>query len=167
MIKKLLSLLLILVLLIPGFAAAETQKQENETTGYIAVIDDSASLLDRAEYDGVMETMMNITEYCNTGLYTYSGGSTEYVMTNNNVGVTPGLQGYMDKETYKILREDLGYDGVVCLDWPLSAISLMHSGRFTCFFSFALIDTGMGVSTIRIPPFFKKILSLWVRNGAD
>ena len=81
MIKKLLSLLLILVLLIPGFAAAETQKQENETTGYIAVIDDSASLLDRAEYDGVMETMMNITEYCNTGLYTYSGGSTEYVMT--------------------------------------------------------------------------------------
>ena len=81
MIKKLLSLLLILALLVPGFAAAEAFRMPNETTGYIALIDDSAELLDRSEYDGVLETMMNITEYCNAGLYTYSGGSTEYVMT--------------------------------------------------------------------------------------
>nr|MBR4280949.1 hypothetical protein [Clostridia bacterium] len=50
---------------------------------------------------------------------------TRWIMTNNNVGVTPGLQGYMDKHTYDILRNDLGYEGVVCLDWPLSVSSLM------------------------------------------
>lgn len=80
MSKKILIFLLALVLLVPAFAAAETLKKTNETTGYTAVIDDSAALLDRAEYDSVMETMMNITEYCHAGLYTYSGGSTEYVV---------------------------------------------------------------------------------------
>lgn len=50
---------------------------------------------------------------------------TQYIMTNNNEGITPGVQGYMDKDTYDILRNELGYDGVVCLDWPLGDVSLM------------------------------------------
>ena len=50
---------------------------------------------------------------------------TQWVMTNNNEGVTPGVQGYMDKDTYDILRGTLGYKGVVCLDWPLDIASLM------------------------------------------
>ena len=50
---------------------------------------------------------------------------TEYIMTNNNVGITPGLQGYLDKDTYAILRDELGYNGVVCLDWPLGANRIM------------------------------------------
>ena len=49
--KKILAFLLLLVLLVPGLASAETRK--NEETGYIAVIDDSGSLLDAAEYDSV------------------------------------------------------------------------------------------------------------------
>ena len=44
------------------------------------MIDDSASLLDTAEYDGVMDSMKAITQYCSVGFYTYDGGSKEYVM---------------------------------------------------------------------------------------
>ena len=76
--KKILIFLLGLVLLVPAFAAAETRT--NESTGFIAVLDDSGSLLDTAEYDGVWEAMMPITEHCNVGFYTYSGTSTSYVM---------------------------------------------------------------------------------------
>lgn len=78
--KKTFAFLLILTLLLPGFAAAETKTQQNEETGYSAVIDDSGLLLDAAEYDGVWASMMPITEYCNVGFYTYTGDSREYVM---------------------------------------------------------------------------------------
>ena len=57
MMKKSFSLLLVLVLLIPGLAAAEAFRMPNETTGYYALVDDSAELLDRAEYDGVLEIL--------------------------------------------------------------------------------------------------------------
>ena len=76
--KKIVAFLLIL-LLVPGFAGAEKLTKTNEETGYIAVIDDSALLLDAAEYSDVMNTMMGITDYCNVGLYTYHGESREYV----------------------------------------------------------------------------------------
>ena len=78
--SRLLTFLLALTLLIPCLAGAETQSRRNEATGYTAVIDDSAGLLDAAEYDGVMNSMAPITEYCNAGLYTYAGGSKDYVM---------------------------------------------------------------------------------------
>lgn len=80
MMKKIFALLLILALLVPGLAAADTFRMPNETTGYIALVDDTAELLDRADHNDIIETMMNITEYCNVGLYTYDGGSTEYVI---------------------------------------------------------------------------------------
>ena len=79
--KKILAFLLLTVLLVPGLAGAETRTQKNENTGYIAVIEDGANLLDAAEYDGVMAAMTQITEYCNAGFYTYKGESREYVMT--------------------------------------------------------------------------------------
>ena len=50
---------------------------------------------------------------------------TDYIMTNNNEGITDGVQGYMDPATYSLLRDDLGYDGVICLDWPLDINSIM------------------------------------------
>ena len=78
--KKILAFLLILALLIPGLAAAEATARKNEETGYRAVIDDAAGLLDAAEYDAVFDTMMPITEYCNVGFYSYAGTSREYVM---------------------------------------------------------------------------------------
>ena len=75
--KKILTVLLTLLLLVPVFAAAETRT--NETTGFKAVLDDSGSLLDAAQYDGVWSAMMPITEHCNVGFYTYGGESREYV----------------------------------------------------------------------------------------
>ncbi len=57
---------------------------------------------------------------------------TEWVMTNNNQGVTGGgLQTYMDSATYALLRDHLGYDGVICLDWPLDMASLMQQTGIT------------------------------------
>ena len=46
---------------------------------------------------------------------------TQWVMTNNNVGRTGGLYTVFDRTTYSILRDDLGYTGIICLDWPLGA----------------------------------------------
>ena len=76
--KKILAFLLLLVLLVPGLASAEMRK--NEETGYTAMIDDSGSLLDAAEYDSVFESMMPITQNCNVGFYTYDGSSKDYVL---------------------------------------------------------------------------------------
>ena len=78
--KKILTFLLILALFLPGLAGAEEKTQQNEETGRRAVIDDSADLLDAAEADSVLASMMPITEFCHVGLYTYSGESTEYVL---------------------------------------------------------------------------------------
>ena len=77
--KKLLLVLLALMLLAPGLAAARTLSYTNEETGFTAVIDDDASLLDSAEYDSVLESMKPLTQYCGVGFYTYGGTSTEYV----------------------------------------------------------------------------------------
>lgn len=78
--KRVLIFLLALALLIPGLAAAAETSRKNEETGYRAVIDDGAGLLDAAEYDAVFATMMPITDHCHVGLYTYDGTSREYVM---------------------------------------------------------------------------------------
>ena len=78
--KKVISFLLVLMMLIPGLAAAETKTQRNEETGYTAVIDDGAGLLDAAEFDGVFAAMMPVTETCHAGFYTYGGDSKAYVM---------------------------------------------------------------------------------------
>ena len=79
--KKFLAILLALLLLVPGLAAAETKTQQNGETGYKAVIEDRAGLLDSAEYDSVFAAMMPITNVCNAGFYTYQGESMEYVLT--------------------------------------------------------------------------------------
>lgn len=66
---------------------------------------------------------------------------TQRVMTNNNVGVTGNtLQTYMDKDTYTLLRDELGYDGIICLDWPLDINSLMSKTGTT--------SDGVDVSTL-------------------
>ena len=76
--KRIIAFLLIL-LLIPCTVGAEVLRRTNEETGYTAVIEDGASLLKDGDYDDVLNTMMGITDYCNAGLYTYGGSSTEYV----------------------------------------------------------------------------------------
>ena len=49
--RQLTALLLALLLVIPGLAGAETRTQTNETTGFTALIQDDAGLLDAAEYE--------------------------------------------------------------------------------------------------------------------
>lgn len=79
---------------------------------------------------------------------------TQYIMTNNNVGVTPGVQGYMDKDTYDILRNDLGYDGVVCLDWPLGDNFLMNQT--------GILRDGTDISTLSLVERYALILNAGV-----
>ncbi len=74
------ALVLALAACLPGMGLAESREWTNGETGYRAVIADDAGLLDSAEYDGVMEELKNITEYCNAGFYTCEGDST-YVTT--------------------------------------------------------------------------------------
>ncbi len=79
---------------------------------------------------------------------------TQYIMTNNNVGVTDGVQGYMDKATYDILRNDLGYDGVVCLDWPLGDNRLMNQT--------GILSDGTDISTLSLVERYALILNAGV-----
>lgn len=79
---------------------------------------------------------------------------TQYIMTNNNIGVTPGVQGYMDKDTYDILRNDLGYDGVVCLDWPLGDARLMTKT--------GILSDGTDISTLSLVERYALILNAGV-----
>ena len=77
---------------------------------------------------------------------------TQWVMTNNAEGVTGGgLQTYMDKDTYDLLRVDLGYDGIICLDWPLDASSLMSKTGIT--------SDGVDVSTLTLEERYALILN--------
>lgn len=79
---------------------------------------------------------------------------TQWIMTNNNVGITPGLQGYMDKDTYAILRDELGYEGIVCLDWPLGANRVMSLTGVT--------NDGIDVSTLTLGERYTLILNVGV-----
>lgn len=79
---------------------------------------------------------------------------THYIMTNNNEGITPGVQGYMDKDTYDILRKDLGYNGVVCLDWPLDINKLMEMTGVT--------SDGVDISTLSVEERYAMILNAGV-----
>lgn len=79
---------------------------------------------------------------------------TDYIMTNNNIGVTDGVQGYMDKDTYSILRDDLGYNGVVCLDWPLDISSIMSNTGIT--------SDGVDISTLSAVERYAMILNAGV-----
>lgn len=56
---------------------------------------------------------------------------TQWIMTNNNVGLTPGVQSYMDSVTYGYLRNELGYEGIVCLDWPCGIDVIMSQTGIT------------------------------------
>jgi beta-glucosidase-like glycosyl hydrolase len=75
---------------------------------------------------------------------------TQWVMTNNAEGVTPGVQAYMDKDTFDLLRVTLGYDGIICLDWPLDADSIMQRTGIT--------SAGIDISTLTLGQRYALIL---------
>ena len=79
---------------------------------------------------------------------------TSYVMTNNSIGVTPGLNTYFDKNTFTILRDELGYNGVICLDWPLGASRLMEQTGIT--------TDGIDISTLSLGERYTLILNVGI-----
>ena len=79
---------------------------------------------------------------------------TQWIMTNNNVGLTPGVQSYMDAVTYGYLRNELGYDGIVCLDWPLDISRLMSQTGITA--------DGVDISTLPAEERYALILNVGV-----
>ncbi|MBQ8161715.1 MAG: hypothetical protein IJ083_13345 [Clostridia bacterium] len=79
---------------------------------------------------------------------------TPYIMTNNAEARTPGLIGFMDKDTYDILRNELGYKGVVCLDWPMDASSILSQTGVT--------SDGIDVSTLTLGEKYTLILNAGV-----
>lgn len=79
---------------------------------------------------------------------------TQWIMTNNSIGRTPGLITFMDKATYSILRDDLGYEGIICLDWPMSPTSLLGQTGTT-------VD-GIDVSTLTLGERYTLILNVGV-----
>ena len=79
---------------------------------------------------------------------------TQWIMTNNAEARTKGIQGYTDKETYKLLREDLGYNGIVCLDWPLSATQVMSLSGVT--------SDGIDIATLTLGERYTLILDVGI-----
>ena len=96
----------------------------------------------------------NLIDSWKIGWQAVVDAGTQYIMTNNNEGVTPGVQGYMDKDTYDILRNELGYDGVVCLDWPLGDTSLMSKT--------GILRDGTDISTLNLVERYALILNAGV-----
>ena len=96
----------------------------------------------------------NLIDSWKIGWQAVVDAGTQFIMTNNNIGVTPGVQGYMDKDTYDILRYELGYDGVVCLDWPLGDSSLMSKT--------GILRDGTDISTLSLVERYALILNAGV-----
>ncbi len=96
----------------------------------------------------------NLIDSWKIGWQAVVDAGTQWVMTNNNEGVTPGVQGYMDKDTYAILRDELGYNGVVCLDWPLGDKSLMKKT--------GILPDGTDISTLSLVERYALILNAGV-----
>lgn len=53
---------------------------------------------------------------------------TQWIMAHNGEGRTRGIIGPYDAETLGILRNDLGYDGIIVTDWPLFLTSPTANG---------------------------------------
>jgi len=79
---------------------------------------------------------------------------TQWIMTNNNKGVNGTLITFFDKDTYSILRDQLGYDGVICLDWPMDISSMMNQTGVT--------SDGVDVSTLGAAERYALILNVGV-----
>ena len=74
LLLSLFALILLLSLLSPALAVTT---QTNEETGFEAVIDDPAGLLDSSEVSGVLESMIPVTDYANVGFVTYAAGGSD------------------------------------------------------------------------------------------
>lgn len=80
---------------------------------------------------------------------------TQWIMLNKGTGLTPGVQVYMDKVSMDYLRNELGYDGIACLDWPLDVDVLTSQTGIT-------VD-GVDISELDI----EEIYALMLNVGVD
>ena len=80
---------------------------------------------------------------------------TQWIMLNKGPGLTPGVQVYMDEVSMSYLRNELGFDGIACLDWPLDVDVLTSQTGIT-------VD-GVDISTLDI----EEIYALMLNVGVD
>ena len=73
--------LILLCLLLPSLSYGEADWQtSNSNTGFAAVIEDQAHLLDETDLKKTGSAMLGITEFCNVGFYTYAGEDSNGVL---------------------------------------------------------------------------------------
>lgn len=97
----------------------------------------------------------NLWESWMVGWKAVVDAGTQWIMTNNNVGLTPGVQSYMDSVTYGYLRNELGYEGIVCLDWPLDATTRLMTQT-------GITADGIDISTLSLGERYTLILNVGV-----
>lgn len=71
----------------------------------------------RASFDAARSTA-DLWESWMVGWKAVVDAGTQWIMVNNNRGLNPDVASYMDPGTFGYLRNELGYNGVVTLDWP-------------------------------------------------
>jgi beta-glucosidase-like glycosyl hydrolase len=71
----------------------------------------------RASFDAARSTA-DLWESWMVGWKAVVDAGTQWIMVNNNRGLNPEVASYMDPGTFGYLRNELGYNGVVTLDWP-------------------------------------------------
>ena len=79
---------------------------------------------------------------------------TQWIMLNKGTGLTPGVQVYMDEVSMGYLRDELGYDGIACLDWPLDIGTLMGQTGITA--------DGVDISTLSAAEIYALMLNVGV-----
>ena len=73
--------LILLCLLLPSLSYGEADWQtSNSNTGFAAVIEDQAHLLDETDLKKTGSVMLGITEFCNVCFYTYAGEDSNGVL---------------------------------------------------------------------------------------
>lgn len=80
---------------------------------------------------------------------------TPWIMLNKGTALTPGVQVYMDSVSMDYLRNELNFDGIACLDWPLDVDVLMSQTGIT-------VD-GQDISDM----FIDEIYALMLNVGVD
>lgn len=79
---------------------------------------------------------------------------TQWIMLNKGPGLTPGVQVYMDEVSMSYLRNELGFDGIACLDWPLDIGTLMSQTGITA--------DGVDISTLSATEIYALMLNVGV-----
>lgn len=106
-VRKILTVLTALLLLLPAAALAqeETLYYRNPDTGFFALIEDEAGLLNSQESTEVLEQMKEITAFCSVGCYIPGGNSSTYIASKAKAW---GEQTFGTRADYTMFVIDMG-----------------------------------------------------------